>query len=187
MNQTFFQKKRNASPPLLIEKEIKKEIPKRSLSPYLTRKIHDSSFKISRESSPKTSRQEKTILNQNPLYFCLPALLNKEKISIKNQYEKEMNFLKESSQKDPIQKNAVKIIFTKEKISRIISKNQRIIEKNKNFDTNFKEIATNKYRQNLGKFSCKEYEILELEKTFKNLSKKIAAKPNLSERKMSKP
>ena len=171
--------------PKLIEGKILRNFSKRSLSPYLQRKIQDNSYVIyHREQSPSVQNQEQNALNNlNKLPFIFP---NKEGNKAKNLCKKEMKALIGAENQKQFKRFDMQINNFEEKIERLIALSKRNEREHKIISQKVKEKVNRKENSSLGravKMAKENYEINEISKEFKRLVRKIGTKKQQQQQK----
>lgn len=162
--------------PVFLEKSLLKTVPKRSLSPYLQRKIHEKSRDLFK--SPRNSQNfelsPRNIQEKSALPYFLPAVFKKDEAFLRKMYEKQVNSLIISQKNRAFSPNSAKISWFSEKISRLVAKNQQKIDEHGRITKEIKEIhqKSGEKTGKLGKIPAKSYEIRELEEKFKKLARK---------------
>ena len=154
--------------PESIEKNVISFLPKRSLSPYLYRKIQDNSLTIfQRDRSP--SKQD--IASKSKLPFIFPDK-NRVVNAYKKEYELEVVNVLKNVENAKYKRFTYKITHFKEKLDRLISQNACKIKENQALQLKLKEKAENNkktYRSHIG------YEVNEIDRSFKTLIRKIGS------------
>lgn len=162
------------SSPRFLEKSLLKTVPKRSLSPFLQRKIRETSANLCRNPL-KCQFSQRVLCEKSAVPYFLPAVFKKDEGFLRKTLEKQMKDLVVSQKNRSFSPNSAKISCFSEKISRLIAKNQQKIDARKEIIAKIvKKIEENS--QNCAKPREKSYEICELELKFKKLARKTSPK-----------
>ena len=165
----------NRLTPKVIENTIKKNLTKRSLSPFLLRKIHDNSFIIyNRDLSPSQMHQKDTALeNQCKLPFIFP---NKKPDNPLKTFQKEFKNMLDEANHRKMQKIDLKIMNFSEQMERLIAQSQKTTRDQTKLTERIIEKANEKHEGKMGIFYMKKFEVKEIEGEFRRLARKMAVK-----------
>ena len=179
-NVEFFLKNHPPNKPLtpkLIETTIKFNVARRSLSPFLQRKIHEKSFIIyNRDLSPSEANQkDQAVTKQYTLPFIFPNKpSNTNPLQI---YKKNLKVLLNEANKKKKEKIDLRIMNFTEKIGRLIDKSHKTSREREKLTERLTAKASEKYERNKGQGFVKEFQVKTLEKEFQKLAVKIGEKP----------
>lgn len=179
---------RNHSPnkpltPKLIETTIKFNVARRSLSPFLQRKIHEKSFLIyNRDLSPSQANQkDQAVTNQYKLPFIFPN--RPSNTNPLQTYQENLKLLLNEANKKKKEKVDLRIMNFTEKIGRLIDKSHKTDREREKLTERLTAKASEKHERNMGQGFVKEYDVRTLEKDFEKLALKIGEKPTKRKRK----